>query len=89
MLGIVVFADVLIRDMAEHNRLGGPFQLHSEYVFEFFGLAFPCLIVAMAAYAHALRDKTWAFILLLVGGLLNCAILLAYFPGIPGVHRRY
>jgi|SRR5712692_8045875 len=82
LLGIVVFADVFIRDVAEHNRLGGPFQVHSEYVFEFFGLAFPCLIVATAAYAHALRDKTWGFILLLVGGLFNNALLLAYAPGI-------
>ena len=82
VLGIVAFADVFLRDVTQHNRLGEIFHLNSGYVFEFFMLAFPSLIVAMAAYAHAVKYKTWGFILLLVGGLLTNALLLAYAPGI-------
>ena len=73
MLGIVVFADFC--------RVGEPFQLSSDYVFFFFILAFPGLIVA-AAYVHAVRDKAWGFILLLVGGLLTNALLFAFAAGI-------
>jgi hypothetical protein len=82
LLGVVVFADVFLRDLSEHNGLGERFQVNSGYVFEFLIFAFPGLIIVVAAYAHAMRNKIWGFVLLMLGGLLNSALLLVYAFGI-------
>ena len=81
LLGVVVFADVFVRDLAEHNRLGQRFQVNSGYVFEFLVFAFPGVIIVTAAYAHVVKEKMWGFVLLLLGGLLSSGLLLAYAPG--------
>lgn len=81
LLGVVVFADVFLRDLAEHNRLGERFHVNSGYVFEFLVFAFPGVIIVGAACAHAMRNKIWGFVVLVIGGLLSSGLLLAYAPG--------
>jgi hypothetical protein len=81
MLGVVLFADIFLRDLAEHNGLGERFDVNSGYVFELLVFAFPGVIIVGAAYAHAMRNKIWGFVLLVIGGLLSSGLLLAYAPG--------
>lgn len=81
LLGVVFFADIFLRDLAERNSLGQRFQVNSGYVFEFLVFAFPGVIIVTAAYAHVVKDKIWGFVLLLLGGLLSGGLLLAYAPG--------
>jgi hypothetical protein len=82
LLGIFLYLDIILSDMAVGNISNAPFKFSSKHLILFLILSLPSIIVAIGACVHVLWRKGWGLGLLTLGCLVNNLLMIIYRVGL-------
>jgi hypothetical protein len=79
LLAIVMTLHILRETQETALRLKNESRLLEAFLMGFFLYILPASLITLGAYAHAVKDKSWGFVAVIVGSLITVIILLLLF----------